>query len=71
MHAAETWLSDSPVPRPRTWLAHLNAPMTEADLESIRRSVNRGTPFGEEEWAHVTARRLGRAASLRPARTPE
>lgn len=38
--------------------------MTDADVETLRRSVNRGTPFGSEPWVQRTARRLGLEASL-------
>ena len=30
------------------WTALVNAPQTERELEALRRSVNRGTPFGSE-----------------------
>ncbi len=44
--------------------------MTEADVERVRHSVNRGTPLGGEGWAGRTARRLGLEASLRPRGRP-
>ncbi|MEJ7595659.1 MAG: transposase [Planctomycetaceae bacterium] len=33
------------------WLEHANSPQTDAELAAIRRSVNRGSPFGDETWA--------------------
>ena len=60
----------SPVPLPRQWARWVNEPMTDADVESLRRSVNRGTPFGTEAWTRRTAARLGLEASLRPRGRP-
>jgi putative transposase len=60
----------SPVPLPNEWINWVNVPMTDAEVEALRRSVNRGTPFGEETWVRPTARRLGLEASLRPRGRP-
>jgi putative transposase len=35
-----------PVPRPAGWTAWVNEPLTEAELEAVRRSAARGSPFG-------------------------
>jgi putative transposase len=59
-----------PVARPADWCAYVNRPITEAELERLRQSVNRGTPFGSEAWTAQTARRLGLEASLRPRGRP-
>jgi putative transposase len=61
-----TWLQPVPVAGPNDWLGWVNAPMTDAELEALRRSVNRGPPFGSEAWVQQTARRLGLEASLKP-----
>jgi putative transposase len=60
----------SPVPLPRQWARWVNEPMTDAEVESLRRSVNRGTPFGTEAWTRRMAERLGLEASLRPRGRP-
>ena len=67
---AGTFLDAGPVPRPADWVAWVNEAMTEGDVERIRHSVNRGTPFGIEAWAVRTARHLGLEASLRPRGRP-
>ena len=56
----------SPVP----WARWVNEPMTDAEVEPLRRSVNRGTPFGTEAWTRRMAERLGLEASLRPRGRP-
>jgi len=70
-------LSAWPVPLPETWLQHVHEPQTEAELEALRRSVQRGTPFGSALWQKRTAARLDLGHTLRPpgrpkkARSPE
>jgi len=60
----------SPVPLPPPWARWVNEPMTDAEVESLRRSVNRGMPFGTEGWTRRMAERLGLEASLRPRGRP-
>jgi putative transposase len=74
-YAAETegrpaYLSEGPVPRPRQWLQWVNQALTPAELELLRRSVNRGTPYGSPAWCERTARRLGLESTLRPRGRP-
>jgi putative transposase len=64
------YLDAGPVRRPGNWLEYVHEPLTEAELERLRRSVNRGTPYGDADWAARTARRLGLEASLRPRGRP-
>lgn len=66
-----TWLSDWPIERPRDWLARVNRPQTASELESLRTSVQRGRPFGEEDWVRRTAKRFGMDATLRPRGRPK
>ena len=44
------WLYLGPVPKPQPWGRWVNAPLTEAEVEALRHSVNRGTPFGAARW---------------------
>ncbi len=64
-------LSEWPVGCPRNWLAKLNAEQTEAEAAALRRSIDRGTPFGDERWTVRIARRLGLESSLRPRGRPK
>ena len=64
------FLSDWPVPRPRSWIEHVNAPQTEAEVAAVRHSIRRGTPFGHENWVRRTAARLGLESTLRPRGRP-
>ncbi len=58
-------LSAEPVAWPADWLAEVNRPQTEAELEALRRSVERGQPYGGEVWMKRTAGRLGLLSTLR------
>jgi len=43
-------LDAGPVQRSRRWPEFVNRPQTEAEVERLRVSVERGHPFGEEPW---------------------
>ncbi|MGA2439756.1 MAG: transposase [Tepidisphaeraceae bacterium] len=53
-----------PVPLPRDWIRRVNEPQDEKELASLRFSRDRGRPYGEAEWARITASRLGLESSL-------
>ena len=63
-------LSDWPVAEPARWVDLVNRPQTEAEQEAIRRSVQRGRPYGAEGWCQRVAKRLGLASTLRPRGRP-
>jgi len=63
-------LSEWPVPRPRTWLSHVNRAETPQELEALRRSVQRGQPFGSASWQTRTAKRLFLESTLRSRGRP-
>jgi putative transposase len=67
-HAA--LLARSPVPLPSNWLQFVHEPQTEAELEAIRTSITRGTPYGSERWRKRAARQLGLEFTLRPRGRP-
>ena len=60
-----------PVPRQAGWVDHVNTPQTEAELAVIRRSVTRGSPFGEETWIAKAVRELSLESTLRPRGRPK
>ena len=63
-------LAPWPVPRQPGWLEQVNTPQTEAELAAVRRSVNRGIPFGSDSWTTQAIRRLGLESTLRPRGRP-
>ena len=60
-----------PVSRKSNWVDYVNAPQTEAELAAVRRSVQRGSPFGDESWSEKAVRRLGLESTLRPQGRPK
>ena len=60
-----------PLPRRPGWVEHVNAPHTEAELSALRRSVQRGCPFGASSWCDQMVRRLGLESTLRPRGRPK
>jgi putative transposase len=71
------WLADDPLiwrgkpePRDANWLSRVNEPLSAGDLDRLRHSVVRGTPFGTESWTARIAKQLGLESTLRPRGRP-
>lgn len=58
-------------PRPRSWVRLVNEPQTDAELQSLRRCVHRGSPLGDASWAIKIAKKLGLQSTLRPPGRPK
>jgi putative transposase len=61
---------DWPVPKPQDWSDILAKPLTDAELESLRRSVNRQAPFGDPHWNFHVGNACGLASRTRPLGRP-
>ncbi len=59
-----------PVEMPEDWVERVNQPENEKELEALRRSVQRGRPYGTPEWQKKIAVRLGWESSYRWAGRP-
>lgn len=59
-----------PLPRPPRWAELVDRPETPQELEALRRSVQRGAPFGAAAWVAAMADRHGLASTLRPRGRP-
>lgn len=66
-----SYYTASPVERPKHWLKWVNRALTASELEAVRRSVNRGTPYGNIDWMKSTAEQLGIQSTLRPRGRPK
>lgn len=64
-------LCDGPLPKPAQWVRFVNGVETEAELNALRHSLARGTPFGDSRWQSKTAVKLGLESSLRPRGRPK
>ena len=69
-HGDVRLLASWPVPRPPDWRSFVNKPQTGSELEAIRHSVVRGTPYGNKGWVSQSAARLGLAYTLRSRGRP-
>ncbi len=65
-----TYLSDGPMARPSDWVRRVNRTETDAELDAVRTSIGRGTPFGTKAWQNRAATRLGLQSTLRPRGRP-
>ncbi len=59
-----------PVEVPPDWEEHVDRPETDGELEAVRKSVQRGAPFGSDKWVTQTAARLRLGSTLRPPHRP-
>ena len=64
------FLAKWPIATPTDWLRRVNRPLTKGELEAVRRSVQRGAPFGGDRWSARIVRQLGLESSLRPRGRP-
>lgn len=63
-------LSPWPAPEPKGWVKIVNQPQTEAELEQLRASVQRGRPYGGDTWSAKVAKKLGLESTFRPRGRP-
>lgn len=64
-------LSTWPVRRSAAWVKRVNQALAKSELESIRTSSKRGSPFGDPDWINKTAKRLGLESTLRARGRPK
>ena len=67
---ADKLLSPWPLERPCDWTELVNEPLDQAQRQTIKSSVERGRPLGEQQWAQAIARRLGLLFTLNPRGRP-
>ncbi len=59
-----------PVELPSDWMRFVDEPLTERELEKIRQSVVRQTPFGNHKWQKRISQNLNIESTLRPRGRP-
>jgi hypothetical protein len=64
-------LSESPVPLPEKYLAWINTCEQEDTLQTIRNAVNKGTPYGREQWIEAMVKKYDLGATLRGGGRPK
>jgi putative transposase len=60
-----------PSPRRPNWVDHVNSPQTEAEMQAVRRSIQRCRPFGDAGWTERTAQEMDLESTLRPRGRPK
>jgi putative transposase len=66
--ARRKWLAEWPVPRPHDWIARVNVPQTDAELLDFRQAMERGSPFGDDDWKREIEELLGMSPRRRRGR---
>jgi putative transposase len=59
-----------PIDVPKNWVSRVNRAENDRELEALRRSVNRGQPFGGDVWMERMTRRFGLELAFRPRGRP-
>ncbi len=66
----ESLLCEWPIDMPSNWVGWVNEAQTVAEVKALRSSVNRGTPYGSEEWTMRMAKMFGLEFTLHPRGRP-
>ena len=66
----ESLLSTWPIDMPSDWVGWVNGAQSIAEVEALRNSVNRGTPYGSEAWTMRIAKMFGLERTLHPRGRP-
>jgi putative transposase len=63
-------LTPAPIELPKWWTEFVNQPMTAAELQAVRESVNRQRPFGSRAWVESAAKESGMEQTIAPIGRP-
>ena len=70
-NASLNGIDPGPVPRRGRWIEWVNQPLSAAELDQVRHSVNRGTPYGSVGWVSRMAAQLGSKRKPKTTRATE
>ena len=65
-----SFLAPWPIPMPENYLEFVEMPLTAAELETTRYSVNRGKPLGTESWTDKMLDRFNLKVTIRERGRP-
>ena len=68
--AVRAVLSPWPIERPANWTSRVNTPLSAQELKRVRLSLDRGRPFGDDEWVSRTVKGLGLEHTVRSEGRP-
>lgn len=66
-----TVIDELPIELPKAWESCVHMMLTESDLQRIRESVNRQSPYGTPVWVTTLCRELGIESTIRPRGRPK
>jgi putative transposase len=64
-------VDEAPVELPRDWVKYLDEPMSGRELEKLRQSVNRQSPYGDSAWQIHVSKEFGLESTVRPRGRPK
>ncbi len=63
-------IDDLPIEISQVWDKYVDEPMTEKELQRIRESVNRQSPYGSQQWQIHICKELRLESTIRPRGRP-
>lgn len=63
-------IDEIPIDLPKGWDKYVDEPITEGELEKLRQSVNRQSPYGNSLWQTQVSKEFGLEATIRPRGRP-
>jgi putative transposase len=60
-----------PLPRRPNWVDHVNWPQTEPEMQAVRRSMERCSPFGDDKWTDRIVATMGLESTMRARGRPK
>ncbi len=70
-YGAVQMIDELPMDIPESWDTYVDTPLTEKDLEKLRQSIARQSPFGNSDWQVKVSREFGLESTLRPKGRPK
>ncbi len=64
-------IDEVPIELPKDWGKYVDEPITEKELDKLRQSVHRQSPYGSPSWQIQVSKDLGLESTLRPRGRPE
>jgi putative transposase len=63
-------VDEVPIELPKDWSKYVEEPITEKELEKLRQSVNRQSPYGNPLWQVQVSKEFGLESTIRPIGRP-
>lgn len=64
-------IDEIPIELPHDWDKYVDAPLTEKEIEKLRKSVNRQSPYGDSMWQMKVCEEFGLESTMRQRGRPQ